>query len=163
MWPRGPDEADIAAAADMSDEDRMAMIEGMVEGLAARLAEDPSDMPGWQRLARAYEVLGRPRDAQAALIGAADAAPGDLRVQLAALEQMVVTQLEATFADAAARLLGRATSLGPDHPETLYLGGHFAKLNGDADAARQLWERLFARLPDDAPIIPQLRAAIDSL
>ena len=76
---------------------------------------------------------------------------------------MVVTQLEATFADAAARLLGRANSLGPDHPETLYLGGHFAKLNGDADAARQLWERLFARLPDDAPIIPQLRAAIDSL
>jgi len=161
--PRGPDEADIAAAADMSDEDRMAMIEGMVDGLAARLAEDPSDMPGWQRLARAYEVLGRPRDAQAALIGAADAAPGDLRVQLAALEQMVVTQLEATFADAAVRLLGRATSLGPGHPETLYLGGHFAKLNGDADAARQLWERLFARLPDDAPIIPQLRAAIDSL
>jgi len=160
---RGPNEADIAAAAEMSDEDRMAMIEGMVDGLAARLAEDPSDLAGWQRLARAYEVLGRPRDAQAALIGAADAAPGALRVQLSALEQMVVAQLETAFADAASRLLGRATSLGPDHPETLYLGGHFAKLNGDPDTARRLWERLFARLPEDAPIIPQLRAAIDSL
>ena len=119
--------------------------------------------PGWQRLARAYEVLGRPRDAQVALIGAADAAPGDLRAQLAALEQMVVAQLEAAFADAASRLLERATSLGPHHPETLYLGGHFAKLNGDPQTARRLWEALLGRLPDDAPIIPQLRAAIASL
>ena len=163
MAPPGPDRADIAAAAEMSDEDRQAMIESMVEGLAARLAEDPSDAPGWQRLARAYEVLGRPRDAQVALIGAADAAPGDLRAQLAALEQMVVAQLEAAFADAASRLLERATSLGPHHPETLYLGGHFAKLNGDPQTARRLWEALLGRLPDDAPIIPQLRAAIASL
>ena len=163
MAAPGPDGADIAAAAEMSDEDRQAMIESMVEGLAARLAEDPSDAQGWQRLARAYDVLGRPRDAQTALIGAADAAPGDLRAQLAALEQMVVAQLEAAFADAASRLLERATSLGPHHPETLYLGGHFAKLNGDPQTARRLWEALLGRLPDDAPIIPQLRAAIASL
>ena len=160
---RGPDRADIAAAAEMSDEDRQAMIEGMVAGLAARLAEDPSDAAGWRRLARAHDVLGRPRDAQAALIAAADAAPGDLRAQLAALERMVVAQLEAAFAAAATRLLDRAVSLGPEHPETLYLGGHFAKLNGDPQTARRLWETLLARLPEDAPIIPQLRAAIESL
>ena len=161
--PRGPDEADIAAAAEMSDEDRQAMIESMVDGLAARLAEDPSDAQGWQRLARAYDVLGRPRDAQTALIGAADAAPGDLRLQLAALEQMVVARLEAAFADAASRLLERTRSLAPEHPETLYFGGHFAKLNGDPRTARRLWGTLLERLPEDAPIIPQLRAAIESL
>ena len=161
--PRGPDEADIAAAAEMSDEDRQAMIESMVDGLAARLAEDPSDAQGWQRLARAYDVLGRPRDAQTALIGAADAAPGDLRLQLAALEQMVVARLEAAFADAASRLLERTRSLAPEHPETLYFGGHFAKLNGDTRTARRLWGTLLERLPEDAPIIPQLRAAIESL
>ena len=161
--PRGPSEADVAAAAEMTDEDRQAMIESMVDGLAARLAEDPSDAAGWQRLARAYEVLQRPRDAQAALIGAADAAAGDLRAQLLALEQMVVGRLEAEFTDAASRLLDRARTLGPDHPETLYLGGHFARLEGDRATARRLWEALLARLPEDAPIIPQLRAAIDSL
>ncbi|MEC8263556.1 MAG: hypothetical protein VX017_09650, partial [Pseudomonadota bacterium] len=133
--PRGPGEADIAAAAEVSDENRQAMIESMVDGLAARLAEDPSDAQGWQRLARAYDVLGRPRDAQTALIGGADAAPGDLRAQLAALEQMVVARLEAAFADAASRLLERARSLAPEHPETLYFGGHFAKLNGDPQTA----------------------------
>ena len=161
--PRGPSEADVAAAAEMTDEDRQAMIESMVDGLAARLAEDPSDAAGWQRLARAYEVLQRPRDAQAALIGAADAAAGDLRAQLLALEQMVVGRLEAEFTDAASRLMDRARTLGPDHPETLYLGGHFARLEGDRATARRLWEALLARLPEDAPIIPQLRAAIDSL
>ena len=161
--PRGPDQADIAAAAEMSDEERQAMIESMVDGLAARLAEDPSDAQGWQRLARAYDVLGRPRDAQTALIGAADAAPGDLRLQLAALEQMVVAQLEAAFADAASRLLERTRNLAPEHPETLYFGGHFAKLNGDPQTARRLWGTLLERLPETAPIIPQLRAAIESL
>ena len=161
--PRGPDQADIAAAAEMSDEERQAMIESMVDGLAARLAEDPSDAQGWQRLARAYDVLGRPRDAQTALIGAADAAPGDLRLQLAALEQMVVAQLEAAFADAASRLLERTRNLAPEHPETLYFGGHFAKLNGDPRTARRLWGTLLERLPEDAPIVPQLRAAIESL
>ena len=45
---RGPDAKTMAAAAEMSDEDRAAMIEGMVEGLAARLAKEPGDAAGWQ-------------------------------------------------------------------------------------------------------------------
>ncbi len=42
----------------MSDEERAAMIRSMVERLAGRLEENPDDMEGWLRLARAYEVLG---------------------------------------------------------------------------------------------------------
>jgi cytochrome c-type biogenesis protein CcmH len=41
-------------------------IRGMVEGLAARLDANPDDLPGWQRLARAYVVLGEGRKAEAA-------------------------------------------------------------------------------------------------
>lgn len=37
---------------------QMAMIEGMVSGLAARLKANPDDAPGWVRLVRAYAVLG---------------------------------------------------------------------------------------------------------
>ncbi len=55
---RGPDQDDIAAAADMSDADRQAMIEGMVEGLAARLAEDGGPPEDWAQLVRALMVLG---------------------------------------------------------------------------------------------------------
>lgn len=159
----GPDEETIAAAAEMSAEERTAMIEGMVEGLAARLAETPDDAAGWQRLARAYIVLERPAEAAAALIGAADALPGDAAVQLSALEHLVVNRLEPEFTDGSSRLLDRAFQLAPNNPETLYVGGHFAKLAGDTGRARLLWQQLFDRLPQDAPIRDQLQAAINAL
>ena len=43
------------------------MIEGMVSGLAARLESEPADPQGWERLLRAYMVLGRKDEASAAL------------------------------------------------------------------------------------------------
>jgi cytochrome c-type biogenesis protein CcmH len=54
----GPREADIAAAADLNPEQRVAMIRGMVERLASKLHEDGSDLDGWLRLVRSYMVLG---------------------------------------------------------------------------------------------------------
>lgn len=39
----------------------------MVAGLAARLKDNPDDAAGWQRLIRAYSVLGQRAEAQAAL------------------------------------------------------------------------------------------------
>ena len=59
----GPTREDVAAAADMSAEDRAAMVRAMVERLAARLEEDPDDIDGWRRLARAWSVLGEARKA----------------------------------------------------------------------------------------------------
>lgn len=46
------------AVQEMSPEQRQQMIRGMVDRLAQRLEETPDDLEGWQRLARAYEVLG---------------------------------------------------------------------------------------------------------
>lgn len=42
----------------MSEDEQMAMINNMVEGLAARLAENPDDFEGWMRLIRARAVMG---------------------------------------------------------------------------------------------------------
>jgi len=56
--PRGPTAADMKAAQQMAPDDRQAMIRGMVERLAARLKENPDDLAGWQRLERAWRVLG---------------------------------------------------------------------------------------------------------
>lgn len=64
---RGPTEADVAAAQDMSDADRGAFIENMVASLDARLRENPRDAEGWQRLVRAYVVLNQPDAARDAL------------------------------------------------------------------------------------------------
>lgn len=61
-----PDPAQVAAAAQMSDEGRNAMIHGMVEKLAAELKQKPHDADGWQRLMRARMVLGERNQALAA-------------------------------------------------------------------------------------------------
>lgn len=54
----GPTASDIEAAGAMSSEDRQAFIRSMVDRLANRLENEPEDLDGWLRLARAYVVLG---------------------------------------------------------------------------------------------------------
>ena len=66
----GPNTGDIAAASNMSDDERRDMIRGMVARLADRLHGDGADVEGWLRLVRAYVVLG---DRDKAKDAAADA------------------------------------------------------------------------------------------
>jgi cytochrome c-type biogenesis protein CcmH len=56
----GPSDADIAATANMSEEQRVDMIRGMVGRLSDRLHAQGQgvDVDGWLRLVRAYAVLG---------------------------------------------------------------------------------------------------------
>lgn len=53
-----PTTADIKAAAGMSEGDRSQMIRTMVERLAGKMKDDPTNKDGWLRLERAYRVLG---------------------------------------------------------------------------------------------------------
>ena len=73
----GPSAADVAAANQMSVEERSAMIHGMVARLADRLKQDGSDVAGWQRLLRAYMVLGERDKAKVAAADARKALAGD--------------------------------------------------------------------------------------
>ena len=61
----------------------------MVAGLAARLKDNPDDAAGWQRLIRAYSVLGERAQAQAALATARKSFAGksDILAQLSAEAQ----------------------------------------------------------------------------
>lgn len=54
----GPSREQMEAVAEMTPEEREAMIRSMVQRLADRLAENPDDLAGWQRLAQVYQVLG---------------------------------------------------------------------------------------------------------
>jgi len=54
----GPSADDIAAASQLTPEQRNVMIRGMVARLAERLSREGSDLDGWLRLMRAYMVLG---------------------------------------------------------------------------------------------------------
>jgi cytochrome c-type biogenesis protein CcmH len=71
----GPTQSDMAAAAQMSPEDRNTMIKSMVQRLADRLQKEPGDVDGWMRLGRAYAVLGEQQKSVDALRHAAEADP----------------------------------------------------------------------------------------
>ena len=70
----GPTAEDMAAAQNLSPEQRNAMVRGMVERLAERLKNDGSDLDGWRRLVRAYMVLGEADNAKSAVGGGAQGA-----------------------------------------------------------------------------------------
>jgi cytochrome c-type biogenesis protein CcmH len=54
----GPSKEDVEAAQQMTDKERNAFIRSMVARLAEKLEENPNDPAGWERLIRAYDVLG---------------------------------------------------------------------------------------------------------
>jgi cytochrome c-type biogenesis protein CcmH len=62
----GPDSAQVAAASQMTDAERQAMIHSMVDKLATALKANPHDSGGWVRLMRARMVLGEKDQAAAA-------------------------------------------------------------------------------------------------
>ena len=87
--PRGPSAQDIAAAQQLTEQQRSQMIAGMVDGLARRLEQDGKDLAGWVRLVNAYAVLGRDSDARTALANARKQLGGDDKAmaELSALAQ----------------------------------------------------------------------------
>ena len=62
--PRGPSAEDMEAAADMSADERMEMIRGMVRNLAVRVENEAVPPADWARLISAYAVLGERELAQ---------------------------------------------------------------------------------------------------
>jgi len=74
---KGPTREQMAAAQDMSADDRNAMILGMVEGLQARLDDEGGSVTEWLRLINAYAVLGKVEEARAAVTSARKAYEGD--------------------------------------------------------------------------------------
>ncbi|ATG46659.1 c-type cytochrome biogenesis protein CcmI [Celeribacter ethanolicus] len=62
---RGPTQEDVEATADMTPEERQEMIRGMVEGLAARLANEGGSPEEWSRLISSLAMLGETERAKA--------------------------------------------------------------------------------------------------
>ena len=54
----GPTQDQIEAAGSMNAAERQDMIKGMVDGLAAKLKDDPKNLDGWLQLIRSRQVLG---------------------------------------------------------------------------------------------------------
>src|SRR5262249_37999221 len=64
----GAREEDVAAASDLTEEQRVEIVRNMVARLVERVNRDGSDLEGWLRLVRSYMVLGE-RDKALAAVG----------------------------------------------------------------------------------------------
>ncbi len=73
----GPDLETIAAAEELSEDERAAMISNMVSGLANKLATQGGTATEWARLIRSYAVLGETTQAQSILQEALAVFAGD--------------------------------------------------------------------------------------
>ena len=74
---RGPSAEDIEAASEMSADDRMEMIGGMVAGLSDRLASEGGPPQDWARLITSLGVLGDTDQARAVYDNALEVFSGD--------------------------------------------------------------------------------------
>ena len=138
-----------------------AMIRGMVERLAARLEGAPDDLEGWQRLGRAYAVLGERERAVDAYARAGGLRPGDTGIALAEAQAWLEGLApSAPFPPRALELLRLVHAADPKQPAALWHLGVEAAKRGAMDEAVGLWERLVAVLPEDAQDTRMVRAAI---
>ena len=160
----GPSADDVAAAQQMSTEDRAAMVQSMVDRLASRMEEEPDDLDGWVRLARAYGVLGKTEEAKNAQANAARLAPEDLSIQLAYARALFPPGTpEAGMTEEFVALVGHIRNLAPKNPDGLFYGGLVAFRKGDAATAKALWSELLALMGPDAPARGMLEARIKAL
>ncbi len=158
----GPSQADMAAAANMSGGDQQKMIRSMVARLDQRLKDNPDDPDGWQRLGKAYGVLGEADKSLSAYREAATRAPTRVDYQL--------DYAHALFGPGAAsndpppafvEVMRHILSLDANQPEALWFVGRAEAASGHKQDAIALLTRLLAQLPPDAPVRGTVQKVID--
>lgn len=147
----GPSAEDLAGAAQMSSEQRAQMVRGMVERLAVRLQEDPSDLQGWLRLGRAYEVLDEPEKAADAYGHAATLQPDDVSILGHEVDALLARHAPGDpIPETALAVLKRIEAIDPATPRALWYLGLAAAQAHRTDEAKSYWQRLVAELPPDS-------------
>lgn len=143
----GPDTDAVRAMAALPPEEQAERIRGMVEGLAARLEQQPDDLDGWLRLGRSYGVLDRPQDAAAAYARAAALSPDDPEILAAQVRALMATSADGVPSAETVAVLQRLHALEPDNGMALWLLGVAALTDGRSDEAAGLWRQLLDMLP----------------
>ncbi|HWB48721.1 MAG TPA: c-type cytochrome biogenesis protein CcmI [Stellaceae bacterium] len=162
-----PSPAQVAEAAKATEgaslQDREAMVNTMVERLAERLKQNPDDSDGWSRLGRSYMVLNQPDKAAEAYARAASLKPGDAALKQQYAEALIEARPGDDLPPKATALLREVLAADPKNPEALWYVGVAEADAGHGAAARELWTRLLAQLPADAPVRKRVEDRIAAL
>lgn len=162
-----PTAEDMAEMAALSTDERTDRIRTMVDGLAARLEDDPSDVDGWLRLAQSRKVLGEPEAANEAYRRALEADPENPKV-LRALASSLLGEIHpetkvAAVGEEAAALYQDLIKIEPDDPEAHWYLGLAAIQEGDADVAKSHWKRVLDVLGPDHPNYAAVQSSLEKV
>jgi cytochrome c-type biogenesis protein CcmH len=162
--PAEPTRDAAASAANMSDEQRQAMISGMVASLAAKQEADPANVEGWLKLGQAYAVLHQPDKAADAYDRAARLRPDDVSIPLQEVRALLSGQAPTDkLPPRVIALLRRVAQTDPDEPLVLWYLGLAAVQDSRMDEARADWGRLLAKLPPGGQDAKMVQSALDTL
>ena len=160
----GPTPDAMANAAAMSNEQRQAMINGMVAKLAAEQDANPGNLDGWLRLGQAYAVLHQPDKAADAYDRAAKLRPDDVSIRLQALKALLTDQSPTEpLPPRVLNLLKLVEASNPDEPLVLWYLGLAAAQDRRVDDARGYWGRLLAKLPPGGSDTKMVQSALDAV
>ncbi len=160
----GPDADALAGAANMSDEQRQAMVRDMVAKLAAKQDADPGNLDGWLRLGRAYAVLNQPDKAADAFDKAAKLRPDDVSIPLQEVRALLSDQAPADkLPPRVIGLLKRIEATAPDEPLVLWYLGMAAAQDARIDEARGYWSKLLTKMPPGGEDTKMVQSGLDAL
>lgn len=163
LRPAATSNVNPSAIAALPEDQRKAMIEGMVASLAARLEATPHDAEGWRMLARSQLVLNRSGDASVSyrrLFALENGTVEDWRNFATAL---LAGAPAGRFPsdDEFASALDEIEKRSPGDQMVLFYRGGLARENGDPVRAIALWSQLLAAMPADAPVRESLNQLIE--
>ena len=134
-------------------------IAAMVEGLAARLKQQPDDAKGWAMLGRSYMFMGRHEDAKKALQELVRLQPNDPDA-LADLADAAAMVQGRTLQGEPMQWVQRALQIDPKHVKSLALAGTEAFARQDYAQAARYWETITTVEPADSPVHQQALAGV---
>lgn len=137
-------------------------IASMVDRLATRLKDNPSDLDGWLRLAQAYTVMGRYADAADAYAKAESKVNTDAGL-LAAYAETLAMASPNGLKGKPTKLVAKALQLDPNNPRALLLGGAIAMENNNPQMAVIIWEKLLPMVEPGSEVEQMLKESIDRI
>ena len=153
-------QSDIAA---MPQSQQQEMIAQMVDGLAARLKDEPDDREGWLRLARSYQVLGRVPDQIDALFAAAALDLSDHELVIYLAEVILQSGQSEAYAGQIGALLDQLAPTAKQRPQWQFFRGHYALSEGQTELARSSWTALLSSLPAGSELAQLIQQKIAAL
>jgi cytochrome c-type biogenesis protein CcmH len=135
-------------------------LEKMTRRLAERLKSEPDNANGWSTLARTYYSMNRFTEAAAAFEKLVELVPDDASLLADYADSLAMAQGR-KIAGKPLELINRALKIDPLQWKALAMAGTEAFDRKDYKSAVELWEKLQASLPPEAPMKQQLSGSIN--